>query len=145
MKKVLILLLSALVLFGAKVPHLTQIKSKYGYYTTIKRIKLAIRKKKLRIFCAIDHYRNAKRIKRRIEPSYLILFGTPYVGSHLMKMDVRAGLDLPMRILIFRLRGRTYVIYHRPIEMLEYYHLPRRTLQRMDKTLRSIVRYGCGR
>ncbi len=144
MKKVVLLLLG-LWLFGATTPHLAQYKSRYNYPTTIKRLKNILHKKRLHIYVAIDHYRSARRIKRRIDPAYLIVFGNPYTTSRLMHMDVRSGLDLPLRILVFRLRGHTFVLYHRPIAMLEYYHLPRRTLNKMDRLLRSIVRYACGR
>jgi len=146
MKKLLLLIATALLLFGKspllQSPHIVQKKSSNSYYTTIKRLKYIIKKKGLKIVATIDHTKAAKKAKTKIAPAYLIIFGNPKVGSKLMKLDVRSGLDLPMRILVFKLKGKTYISYHKPIELLRYYHLQKRILLKMDRALGAISDYA---
>ncbi|BCD67303.1 DUF302 domain-containing protein [Nitratiruptor sp. YY09-18] len=148
MKKIILLLLISFLLSAKSLnpllqsPHIVQKRSKNSYYTTIKKLKYIIKKKGFKIIAAIDHTKMAKSVKVRIDPAYLIIFGNPKVGAKLMKLDVRAGLDLPMRILVFRLKGKTYISYHKPIELLRYYHLQKRLLLQMDKVLDQISDYA---
>lgn len=70
--------------------------------TTIENIKKIISVKGLDLFAVIDHAKGAKKANMSLDDSKLILFGNPKMGTVLMHQDITTGLDLPLRILVYK-------------------------------------------
>ena len=97
---------------------LTTVKSAYNHDQSVKKISDLIISKKLKIFNQIDHHTGAKKAGLSINPTTLILFGNPKVGTAFMKKNQQVGIDLPMKILIYTDKnGKTFVSY-RKIDIL---------------------------
>ncbi|SMC08840.1 DUF302 domain-containing protein [Nitratiruptor tergarcus] len=124
-------------------PHLVAYKSKKSFSQTYQKLLKEIKKHKLKIFAIIDHGKNIQKFGKRRNHAKVIIFGSPITEAKLLGYDMRAGLDLPLRILIFEKKGETFLLYRRPIELLQYYHLPKRILQSSDKFLRNLVKKVC--
>ncbi|MDV7143425.1 DUF302 domain-containing protein [Tropicimonas sp. TH_r6] len=59
----------------------------------------------------IDHARLAAEAGEEMPPSRVQLFSNPEVEAQILQQDIRAGLDLPFRVLSFAEQGQAKVIY----------------------------------
>ena len=105
-------------------------------------LKAAIGEMGLNIVAEVDHAQAAGRNDLKLRPTYVLLFGNPEVGTKLMQSDQRAGLDLPLRMLVWENEeGKVMVSYHDPIELQETYQLSgqKETLEKMQEVLKKLV------
>ena len=100
MKKKLILILAIVVSLGANDIIIKE--SNCGFEQTVKNIKRIVKKKDLKVFALINHKGNAKMVGMKLRPAKMVIFGNAKLGTALMKQDIRVGLDLPLRILVFK-------------------------------------------
>ncbi|NDR55658.1 DUF302 domain-containing protein [Pseudoruegeria sp. M32A2M] len=59
----------------------------------------------------IDHARLAAEAGEEMPPSRVQLFSNPEVEAQILQQDIRAGLDLPFRVLSFAEQGQAKVLY----------------------------------
>ena len=59
------------------------------------------------LFARIDHQAGAKKIGAEMPGATLVIFGNPKLGTPIMKSNIKAGLDLPIRVLIWEEGGST--------------------------------------
>jgi uncharacterized protein (DUF302 family) len=69
---------------------------------TVMNIKSIVKKKGLSIFAVINHDANAKAVGMELQEAKMVMFGNPKLGTKLMQEDITAGLDLPLRILVYK-------------------------------------------
>jgi uncharacterized protein (DUF302 family) len=86
-------------------------------------IQEALEKSGFTIFGVIDHGLNARSVKMKLNDSKLIIFGNPKGGSMIMQKDIKAGYDLPLKILVYEENHRTYLFYKSPFLLSKEYHL----------------------
>jgi len=67
------------------------------------------------------------------------------MGTKLLRQDIRAGLDLPMRILIFKQKGDTYLLYHDPMELSQTYRIRPATVRKLRNVLKDLTKKAAGR
>lgn len=80
---------------------LTKVKSSHPVDKTVVKLKKVLEENNLKIFSTIDHTEGAKSVSMELNSTTLILFGNPALGTKLMKCDQRAGIDLPMKYLVW--------------------------------------------
>ena len=68
---------------------------------TIKNLKRVVSSKGLSIFAVINHHGNAKQVDMKLNESKMLIFGNPKLGTALMQQDMKVGLDLPLRVLVY--------------------------------------------
>ncbi len=91
---------------------LVKVKSAYGMDETIARLKADIAKKGITFFAQIDQDKLAAAAKIAIGPSVLLIFGNPALGTQFMLRNQEAGIDWPVRILVYRdAAGQVYAEY----------------------------------
>ncbi len=56
----------------------------------------------LKIVAQLDHQKNAATVGKELNPTRLIMFGNPRLGTPLMQKVQITGLDLPQKILIWQ-------------------------------------------
>lgn len=78
-----------------------RIQSKYGVDETVARIKADIAAKGIRFFDDIDQADLGRGADIAIRPSRLLLFGNPPLGVQFLSANPFAGLDWPVRMLVF--------------------------------------------
>ncbi|MDX2287626.1 MAG: DUF302 domain-containing protein [Hyphomicrobiaceae bacterium] len=61
--------------------------------------------KGLTVFARVDHAAGAASAGLSLDPSEVVIFGNPKVGTPLMQASPTVGLDLPMRVLIWQDKG----------------------------------------
>ncbi|MCG8418538.1 MAG: DUF302 domain-containing protein [Proteobacteria bacterium] len=70
---------------------------------------------KLSTIAEIDHASNAAGVGLQLDPTEVILFGNPALGTPLMQVNQKTGIDLPQKMLFAAdSRGTTVVMYNDP-------------------------------
>lgn len=69
---------------------------------TANNIKNIVSRKGLSVFAIINHSGNAKMVDMKLNESKMVIFGNAKLGTALMQQDMKVGLDLPLRILVYR-------------------------------------------
>ena len=69
---------------------------------TIARVKQDIAGKGIMFFSAVDQSKLAADAGIKLQPSTLLLFGNPPLGTLFIKANPVAGLDWPVRLLVFQ-------------------------------------------
>src|SRR5262245_54522364 len=77
-------------------------KSAYGFQDTVERLKKDIAAKGVRFFSEIDQSKLAADAGIKLNPSTLLVFGNPPLGTQFMTANPNAGLDWPVRLLVIQ-------------------------------------------
>jgi uncharacterized protein (DUF302 family) len=94
---------------------LKTIASSSGPNRTIDRLENAIRAKGLTIFARIDHAAGAAEVGMTLRPTTLIVFGNARGGTPLLQYAQTAGIDLPLKVLIWQdAVNKTWLSYNEP-------------------------------
>ena len=54
------------------------------------------------VFARVDHAAGAASVGQDLPPAELVIFGNPALGTLAMQDDIRAGLVLPLRVLVYQ-------------------------------------------
>lgn len=87
-------------------------KSAYDMAETIKRLKKDVADKGIMFFDEIDQSKLAADAGVTLLPSTLLVFGNPPLGTLFLTSDPDAGLDWPVRLLVYQdAQGNVWVAY----------------------------------
>jgi len=64
------------------------------------------------IAAVVDHAANAASVGLDLPPNREIFFGNPNIGTPLMQQAPTAGIDLPLKMLVWERAGRVFVGYN---------------------------------
>ena len=76
---------------------IVRVKSAYSFQETIERLKKDVAAKDIRFFSEIDQSKLAADAGIKLNPSTLLVFGNPPLGTQFMTANPNAGLDWPVR------------------------------------------------
>ena len=89
-----------------------RVKSAYGMQETIARLKRDVAAKGIMFFGEIDQRALAAKAGITIQPSTLLLFGNPPLGTLFVQSKPEAGIDWPVRLLVQQdAQGEVWAIY----------------------------------
>ena len=80
---------------------IVKVKSAYPLAQTIERLKRDIAGKGIKFFDEIDQSGLAADAGIKLRPSVLLVFGNPPLGTQFITANAVAGLDWPVRLLVF--------------------------------------------
>lgn len=89
-------------------------RSPHDVPTTVERLTAALHRRGVEVFARIDHAGGARAAGLELADEVLLVFGNPAVGTALMQADPRAGIDLPLRVLVWSRDGATAVGFRDP-------------------------------
>jgi len=94
---------------------LTTIASSLGPKQTMDRLEAEIKAKGLTVFARIDHAAGAAQVGLPLRPTELLIFGNARGGTPLMQSSQTAGIDLPLKCLVWQDEGgKTWLSYNDP-------------------------------
>src|SRR5438309_9852862 len=94
---------------------LTSRRSRFGPKETLNRLDAAIKAKGMTVFARIDHAAGAAEAGLKLRPTELIIFGNARGGTPLMQASQTAGIDLPLKALVWQdAAGKTWLSYNEP-------------------------------
>ncbi len=120
-----------------------KISSPHPVTTTVAKLKAVLSDKGMNIFATIDHRQGAIEAGLELRPTTLVIFGNPKVGTKLMQCDPRAGLALPLKILIWEDEaGKVWLGYREPPALAGIYGLEAcaEVLARMKNAMANFAR-----
>jgi len=107
----------------AQSPVITKISSR-PVAETVDRLKRFIADRGFTLFRVIDHSGTAERVGLQMPDSKLVMFGNPAKGAAVMLAAPLAGLDFPLKVLVWEDgNGVVSVSYNSPPFMAERHHL----------------------
>ena len=81
---------------------IVRVKSSYNFQETITRLKNDIAAKGIRFFSEIDQTELAAGAGIKLNPSTLLVFGNPPLGTQFITANPNSGLDWPVRLLVIQ-------------------------------------------
>jgi uncharacterized protein (DUF302 family) len=94
---------------------LVAVASRYPEPETMQRLLAALAKRDLTVFARIDHAANAAAVGMPLRPTEVVLFGNPKGGTALMQDRQTAGIDLPLKALVWQdAEGKVWLGYNAP-------------------------------
>jgi uncharacterized protein (DUF302 family) len=92
---------------------LVSVASRHSAAETMARLLAALKKRDLTVFARIDHAAAAAAAGMPLRPTEVVLFGNPKGGTVLMQDQQRAGIDLPLKALIWEdAAGKVWLSYN---------------------------------
>ena len=122
---------------------LTSIQSSFGPKETMDRLEAEIRARGLNVFARIDHAAGAAEVGVPLAPTDLIIFGNARGGTPLMQAAQTAGIDLPLKVLVWQDEaGKTWLSYNEPIWIARRHVVGGRSevVDKLTAALTAIVR-----
>ena len=111
-------ILFAFALTASSVPALAgndgivRVKSAYPIAETVERLKKDIADKGIKFFSDLDQAKLAADAGIMLQPSVLLIFGNPPLGTQFITANANAGLDWPVRLLVFENeKGEVWTAY----------------------------------
>ena len=122
---------------------IVSVRSRFSANETIERLLAAIAEKNLTVFARVDHAAGAASVGLALRTTELVIFGSPKGGTPLMQDRQLAGIDLPLKALIWEdAQGRAWLSYNDPTWIAQRHSLGSRSssaVTAMADLLRQIV------
>ncbi len=94
---------------------LIALKSSYSAKDTMNRFEDMAKQRGLNIFARIDHAAGAAKVGKTLRPTEVLIFGNPQGGTPLMECAQSAGIDLPLKALVWEdPQGQVWLGYNDP-------------------------------
>jgi uncharacterized protein (DUF302 family) len=95
---------------------LVAVKSPYSAKETMTRLEDLVKQRGLNVFARIDHAAGAAKIGKALRPTELLIFGNPQGGTPLMECAQSAGIDLPLKALVWEDdKAQVWLGYNDPV------------------------------
>jgi uncharacterized protein (DUF302 family) len=94
---------------------IVRIPSHYSVTVTMERLETILKERGVMIFARIDFSGDAQRAGLPMRPQQMLIFGNPKGGTPLMVAVPTAGLDLPLKALVWEdTAGNAWIAYNDP-------------------------------
>ena len=89
--------------------------SPYPVTETMDRLERAVTDRGLFVVARVDHAGAAQKAGLTLRPTQLLIFGNPKAGTPLMQSAQSAGIDLPLKALVWQDdKGQVWLAYNEP-------------------------------
>ena len=94
---------------------LISVQSHVSARETLDRLTAALAARQLTVFARVDHAAGAVSVGLALRPTEVVIFGNAKGGTALMQDRQSAGIDLPLRVLVWEAAdGKTWLAYNDP-------------------------------
>ena len=99
---------------------LVEVKSPHNAIVTMSRLEDIVKQRGLTVFARIDHAAGAAKVGKTLRPTELLIFGNPQGGTPLMECAQSAGIDLPLKALVWEdASAQVWVGYNDPANLAQ--------------------------
>lgn len=115
-----LLILAAVVLSAAPAARaadkgLVTQPSAHSVQTTMDRFEAAAKKRGFTVVARVNHSAAAAKAGLKLRPTQLLIFGNPKGGTPIMVAAPTAGIDLPLKVLVWEdAAGKVWLAYNSP-------------------------------
>ncbi|MEM8869909.1 MAG: DUF302 domain-containing protein [Pseudomonadota bacterium] len=109
-----------LLALPASAAELIRLESPHSVAETVDRLEAAVTEAGARVFARVDHAAGAASVDQELAPVQMLMFGNPALGTPAIYADAAAGLDLPLRVVVYEgADGSVTLAYHDPASLAE--------------------------
>lgn len=121
-------------------------RSSSSYAETTSSLVEAIARRELTVFARIDHAAGARAVGLELADEEVVLFGSPRSGTPLMQDDATIGIELPLRMLVWRDGEQVLLGHDDPRELARAYDVAAhaQTLEQMAMLLDALAAEAAG-
>jgi len=102
-----------------------QIRASHSVEDTVDRLEDVFTRQGLVVFARIDFTEDARKAGLSMHPEQLLLFGNPRHGTPMMVATATAGLDLPLKVLVWKdPAGATWIAYNSTDYIMHRHGIP---------------------
>ena len=102
------------------------VKSPHNPKDTMDRLETVVKEKSMTIFGRIDHTAGAAKVGKKLRPTELLIFGNPQGGTPFMECNQTAGIDLPLKVLVWEdASGQVWLGYNDPEFLARRHGVPK--------------------
>ena len=120
---------------------LIAVKSPHSAATTMNRLEDIAKQRGLTVFARVDHAAGAAKVGKTLRPTEVLIFGNPQGGTPLMECAQSAGIDLPLKALVWEdASAQVWVGYNDPAYLAQRHgasHCP--VVENLTKALSSLA------
>ena len=110
---------------GSPVPGIIDLKSRYSFAETLQRLESLLQSRSLTLFARIDHSGEAEKAGMKMQPTQLIIFGSPKAGTPLMVASPSLAIDLPLKALVWQdAKDQVWISYNAPEYLQQRHEIP---------------------
>lgn len=88
------------------------IESKRGFAETLAAYEAGLAARGITVFARIDHAAGAESVGLNLRPTTVLVFGNPKAGTGLMQAAQSAGIDLPLKALVYEADAGSVMVAH---------------------------------
>ena len=88
------------------------------------RLVAAVEAAGAKVFARVPHSKGAMSVDMELQDAELVIFGNPKLGTPALQADIRAGLILPLRVLVHDDGGQTVLTYENVDSMFDGLDIP---------------------
>ena len=115
---------AALTLASAAYADDWEIKtSPHSVADTVAKLTTAIEGAGAKVVAVVDHAAAAASVDMELPPTTVVIFGNPKLGTPLMQMNQKIGIDLPLKVLVWQDGSTTRIGYIEPEELADEYEI----------------------
>ena len=115
---------------------IVHLRSPYSVPETLKRLESVLLARNLAVFAWIDHSGEAEKAGLTMQPTQLIIFGSPKAGTPLMAASPTLAIDLPLKALAWEdADGKVWLSYNSPDYLKQRHQIP-------DELVKNIAGVG---
>jgi uncharacterized protein (DUF302 family) len=103
---------------------------KHSVEQTVEALTNMLKSKGVALFTVIDHSGEAEKVRLKMQPTKLLIFGNPKGGTPLMLASPSSAIDLPLKLLVWEdAQGKVWLSYNSPEYLTERHGLPQDLMQ----------------
>ena len=104
---------------------LVHLSSPYPVPETLARLESIVQTKGINILALIDHSGDAEKIGIKMQPTKLLIFGSPKSGTPLMIASPTVAIDLPLKALVWQDKNdKVWLSYNSPDYLKQRHGIP---------------------
>jgi uncharacterized protein (DUF302 family) len=104
---------------------ITDLPSPHSVPETVSRVERALHAHGLAVFARIDHGAEAAQVGLAMNPTQLLIFGSPMAGTPLMVAAPSLAIDLPLKALVWQdAQGKVWLSYNSPAYLQQRHGVP---------------------
>lgn len=109
--KSLVLSLSLMAMAAPALADYVSVEAEGSVADVSDRLVTAVEGAGAKVFARVPHSKGAASVDMELQDAELIVFGNPKLGTPALQQDIRAGLVLPLRVLVHDDGGQTMLTY----------------------------------
>jgi len=128
---------------AVSIPGIVDLPSRYSFTETLQRLESLLQSRNITVFARIDHSGEAEKAGMKMQPTQLIIFGSPKTGTPLMVASPSLAIDLPLKALIWQdAAGQVWISYNTPEYLQQRHAIPAdlvKNISAIGPLLQSVV------